>query len=40
MVEIRPYFVTFFSRSPAMTFKKCLIWSNFISFLPAAGRFG
>ena len=32
MAKIHPYFTTFFSRSPAMAFKKYLIWSNFNSF--------
>jgi len=31
MLKIRPYFIAFFSRSPAMAFKKCLVWSNVIS---------
>ncbi|WP_142785144.1 hypothetical protein [Changchengzhania lutea] len=31
MAEIYPYFVAFFIRSDAMAFKKCLIWTNFIS---------
>lgn len=32
MAKIHPYFVTFIIRSDAMPFKKCLIWTNFISF--------
>jgi len=32
MIEIHPYFVTFFMRSSAMPYEKCLICTNFISF--------
>jgi len=32
MAEIRPYFVTFLIRIAVMYCKKCLIWTNFISF--------
>jgi len=32
MAKIHPYFVAFFMHSDAMSFKKCLIWTNFISF--------